>query len=422
MFRSLVLRLLLVCAVPLFGENSSSEWLDQARALASEGKHVEAEAIYSKLLGALPTKSDQREVVAAERILSLYALKNYAETEAACGDFLRRYRASPYGFTVSYVLAAAEFGLERYDGALKIFAKFDIQQIRSLETDPRDKIFEVVIRSLEGMERRATSIAFRADAKGLLRGADGNPLLTGSVESIVAKIPSRTELEVFIEQVPSQDDRAKIRALFGDTTITSSVPFVTRYRLGIASFTDTIGGPTFNQFMTQIRGAVELPLTSEATMLGFSGAIDLFGIGSSVAGTQIRTLRWDLYLEGSLFRTEEFLMKLKFGGFFRTSHSSPSAFGFLDNLGLLIVPEVLYLFDERRSLGFSAWYTPVGRLTEPLNEANHLFGVALDFTFPGFGNRQSSLFLEYERVRYQDSADTTIFSMIRVGGGYRVLF
>jgi hypothetical protein len=163
-------------------------------------------------------------------------------------------------------------------------------------------------------------------------------------------------------------------------------------------------------------------LTSEAAMLGFSGAVDLFGIGSSVAGTQIRTVRWDLYLEGSLFRTEEFLMKLKVGGFFRTSHSSPSAFGFLDNLGLLIVPEVFYLFDERRSLGFSAWYTPVGRLTEPLNEANHLFGVALDYTFPGFGNCQSSLFLEYERMRYQESADTTIFSMIRVGGGYRILF
>ncbi len=419
-------RLLFVVAL-LFGfglqaEDALQGQLDAARALAAEGKHPEAIEAYSALIPKLPAGDTRKEALLVERILSYYASKAYPETEKECLSFLKAYRSSEFGFTVSYVLAAAQFGLERYGEALKIFSGFDVKQIRALDADPKEKVYEVIIRSLVGMDKKATSIAFKADLLGLLKGADGNPLLTGKVTTLVEKIPTRAELEVLIALVPSESDREKIRALFDEEVQAEVVPFDPVYGMGIGAFRDSLLGPQFTQVMTQLRGFIELPITKEGSGLGFKAEVDIVGFGSSLAQTQVRTMRGDVYLKGAMFSDGDFFFDFNLGFFYRTASASPSSFAYTDTLGAILSPSFGYRLGGGYDLVLALWYSPITSINEAFDDFNYAFGLSIDLGFVGLWNKRNSIFLEYDKTRFRSTTLATQFEMARVGLGYRFQF
>jgi tetratricopeptide (TPR) repeat protein len=419
---------LLLCVIGVlfgFGLHAEDAWqgqLDAARALAADGKHLEAIEAYSAVISKIPAGDPRKESFVAERILSYYGAKAYAETEKECLRFLKTYRSSEFGFTVSYVLAAAQFGLKRYGEALKIFSNFDVQQIRALESGPKEKVYDVIIRSLVGLDKKATSIAFRADLMGLLKGADGSPLLNGKVNSLVQKIPTRTELEVLIASVPAEADREQIRALFDDEAHSESAPFDPVYGMGIGVFRDSMLGPQFTQVMTQLRGFAELPITKEGSALGVKAEVDVVGFGSSLAQTQVKTLRGDFYLKGAMFSEGDFYFDFNLGFFYRTASASPTSFAYSDTLGGTFSPSVGFRLGGGMDVALALWYSPITSINEAFDGFNNAFGLSVNLGFVGLWNKRNSIFLEYDKTRFRSVVLATQFEMVRVGLGYRFQF
>jgi hypothetical protein len=412
----------LLFGMSLHAEDAWQGQLDSARALAADGKHSEAIAGYSALLSAVPPGDPRRESLLAERILSYYGAKDYPGTEKECLSFLKTYRSSEFGFTISYVLAAAQFGLERYSEALKIFSGFDVKQIRALEADPKEKVYEVIIRSLVGMDKKATSVAFKADLLDLLKGEDGNPLLDGKVSALVQKIPSRAELEVLIALVPSESDRDKIRALFDDEVHAEIVPFDPVYGMGIGAFRDSSLGPAFTQIMTQLRGYLELPITKEGSSLGIKAEVDVVGFGSSLTNTQVRTMRGDFYLKGAMFSEGDFFFDLNLGFFYRTANASPTSFAYSDTLGAIVSPTFGLRLGGGYDLALALWYSPITSINEAFDDFNSTFGLSINLGFVGLWNKRNAIFLEYDKTRFRSITLATQFEMARVGLGYRLQF
>src|SRR5690349_6347144 len=103
--------------------------LAQARQNAAAGKNTEAIALYQELIKGLPKKDPRKEMLSAELVFAYYGAKDNQKTAKEAVKFLTAYPQSQYGFNISYILAAAQFGLDKFNEAFSIFSGFTFEQV-----------------------------------------------------------------------------------------------------------------------------------------------------------------------------------------------------------------------------------------------------------------------------------------------------
>lgn len=395
-----------------------------ARQAAGEGKLADAATAYQALLKSVPNADPRAEMISAELIMVYYAQKDNQKTARESIKFLQTYPQSQFGFNVSYILAAAYFGMDRYSDAFTIFASFPFEAVRSLPEDSKGKVYEVLIRSLSGMKEEPASLALRADVNGLLVGSDGKPLLNGPISQITTLVKTDDDLNRLIEQTPTSE-RDRIYALLNRQPPSSgNEPFVPVFHAGIGMATDTIVSPAYGQMMGQLNLGAELPLTPEGSGIGLRTTIDLFALSTDLTGTETNQLKVDLFVKGRMFGDGKagLLMNVLFGLHYRTASVSGTAIGFRDILGAYLYPEFRYAFDPSTSVGLYALYAPLAKMKGKLSAFNQLYGFGLDFGFKGLGDMTNVLFVDFERFRYRATNSTLVAEIMRLSFGYRLLF
>lgn len=400
---------------------SADAW-DPQIALARQqaaAKETGALVTYKSVLNSMPKNDPRVETLKAEQIYLLYSLKKYEETVQACTDFLNTYRQSKVGFNISYVLAAADFGLDRYSDAFAIFASFQLDQIRTLPDDSRQKIYEVLIRSLTGMKKDAASKAFCAEATGLFKDAQGKPLLVGTVESVITQVPDEYTLEAMIDKVGLPSSQRTIRDLLGLTKEESDTH--RRYLLALALSMDSAGDPALQQKMVQLRAGMDWDLTAENSGIGFRFDADLMALGSSPAGSRLQALGLTGYLRMALVGKRTGLLLNGYSGLHtRIVSASPASYTYGNLAGAFAMLEVRKSLDFKNSVGLQVFFAPYNVLFGTLTGANYILRLGLDYSFRGAFERENGVFLEWEKLQFGRTEGPLPVS--RLTAGYRILF
>ncbi len=421
---ALILFVLLLTSVVQAEDKGFDSKTAAARQAAADGKLADAIGGYQALLKSLPKGDARAEMISAELIMVYYAQKDNQKTARESIKFLQTFPQSQFGFNISYILAAAYFGMDRYNDAFTIFASFPFEAVRSLPEDSKGKVYEVLIRSLSGMKQEPASLALRADVNNLLVTADGRPLLTGPVSEITTLLKTDEDLNRLIEQAPTSE-RERIYALLNrQPPSNAGEPFVPVFTAGVGLSSDTIVNPAYGQMMSQLFLGVELPLTPDGSGIGLKTAIDLFNVSTDIAGTGTNQLKVDLLVKGRMFGDGKkgLLMNLIFGLHYRTASVTGTAIGFRDILGLYLYPEFRYHVDPQMSFALYAMYAPLAKMKGQLSAFNQLWSFGVDFSFKGLGHLANSVFIDFERFRFRASEVVSSAEIMRLGFGYRVQF
>ncbi len=419
-----ILFALLLTTVVHAEDKAFDKKIGAARQAAADGKHADAVTRYQALLKTVPKTDARAEMISAELIMVYYAQKDNQKTARESIAFLQNFPQSQFGFNISYILAAAYFGMDRYGDAFTIFAGFPFEAVRSLPEDSKSKVYEVLIRSLSGMKEEPASLALRADVNGLLVGSDGKPLLNGPISQIATTVKTDDDLNRLIEQTPSSE-RDRIYALLNRQPPSSGAePFVPVFHAGIGMASDTIVDPGYGQMVGQLLLGAELPLTPEGSGIGLKTTIDLLALSTNLAGTETTQLKVDLFIKGRMFGDGKrgMLMNLLFGLHYRTAGVSGTAVGFRDILGAYLYPEFRYHFSPDMAVGLYALYAPLAKMKGKLSSFNQLYGFGLDFGFKGLGNLPNVVFVDFERFRFRATNAVQAAEIMRLGFGYRLLF
>ncbi len=406
-----------------FAETAYDAAVAKARQAAAAQNHAEAIKTYRSIIKSLPKGDPRNEMLNAELVFAYYGSKDYQKTAKESIRFLTAFPQSQYGFNISYILAAAQFGLDKYAEAFTIFSGFTFEQVRTLEEDPRGKVYEVLIRSLSGMKNEPASQALRADVNDLLRDKDDRPILVGPISAIVELVKTPSDLDRLIEQVPSSSDRERIYALLGTKASVAAgtvEPFVPSFYVGAGVSYDSIVDPTtpLHQINTQLQAGLELPLTPDGSAIGLRGSFDLFPVSGTVAGASFKNFSLDAVIDGRMYgNSKRVSWDILLGLTFRQGASAPTAFGYQSVFGVLLGTELRIATSATHSLGVGFSYRPLAKFKGKLDSYNAIMSVDVDYRFG-----KHAAYLDLQKASYRETVTTGGFELARLGLGYRLTF
>ena len=416
MKHSILLFLAIVTSFSVGAENLEQR-IASAKALAAANQHTQAAADFDAILKKMPAKHPQREAITADRIYSLWASGNYADTIRAAKAFTAEYTQSNFGFNVHYLMAISFLALQKPEQALKPFLDLTFEQLRELEEDPRTKISELLAQSFRNLGKHGCAEMVLADRTDLFKGADGKPFMAGTMKALQDRNPSEKDVLAKIETIPSVTDRIKLKKLLGlDGKGSLS------YKAGLAFLTDSFEAVAMSEKAVQVTGDVFLPLTEARSGLLGQIRFDVLPFGATVAGESFRLLQLDGKIKGSLYAgSSGFRLIGYLGAQYRVSVGASASLAYSHAMGPSMGLEMRYPLGFG-SVGASLLYSFLNPIRQTISAANQSATARLDWEFAGFFEKLNAVYLEYDITHFSAASTTTQVHISRIGLGYQILF
>ncbi len=236
----------LLFALPLLGASPKKLW-SEAREAVSAKKYTQAIELYLKL-SSLLDEADL-ETADAEIIQVYFANGDYAQVLENALSFLKQTPESRHAFTVSYLLASSLYRMNRFEEAFQVFGGQKLEDLRALDPSTRERVYELLLSSLQGMKAQAASRAMEAEVKGLWKNPQGEAVLRGPASDLLTQFSTQEALDAYVETFSDWETK---RSLLEITDARALEPFIDRERtelsaqVGIGSVLDTAtsGGPS----------------------------------------------------------------------------------------------------------------------------------------------------------------------------------
>lgn len=166
-------------------------------------------------------------MLSSYRLGTIYYYREEYQAAAKEFDyFLQRFPQSELAFDVNYNLAASEYQLGNYERAYQILSRFRLQEIQAQGPRRAEVIFQLTAQTAAALGNHPGAVAAYAAQMQLPSDERSRAVVADNIDSHLAKISSRADLDRLMAEVTEPSTRAKISARLSNLAASETAAMV----------------------------------------------------------------------------------------------------------------------------------------------------------------------------------------------------